>query len=286
MTTKAKEIKSFLIKFLRNTVGAVTYEKIRARQYLGYWPNIHEPKTLNEKIIQAKLFRIPSSAVMLSDKVAVRDFVKGIIGENYLNKLYFSGDSLTGVDFSALPEKFIIKANNGCEGNIIIREKSKANIQDIDHSINHFLSKSFGYLTNEIWYLDIKPQILIEELMEDEKGNIPDDYKFFCFNGVCKMIQVNKDRFSNHNILFYDEEWNKFPFGLSHYPYAADLSKPENFDEMKNIAEKLSKNIEFVRVDLYSYNKTIKFGEMTFAPNAGWKPFTPNKYDLILGSLW
>ncbi len=280
------KIKTPLIILLRVMLGKFAYEKLRARQYLGYWPNLKKPQTFNEKIIYNKLFRIPNSANVLSDKIAVRDFVKERIGEEYLNKLYYSGGSLTGINFDKLPESFIIKTNNGCEGNIIVKEKASINIKDINARINKFLNQSFGYLTNEVWYLEIKPQILVEELMEDEEGNIPDDYKFFCFDGVCKMIQVNKDRFSNHNIIFFDENWNKFPFGLSSYPHYVDVAKPDNFDEMKNIATKLSKGLEFVRVDLYSYSNKIKFGEITFSPNAGWKPFNPSEYDAILGDLW
>lgn len=286
MLPNSRKVKTYFITLLKIIVGRVTYEKLRAFQYLGYWPNLKKPTTYNEKLMQMKLFRIPHNASLLSDKLAVRGFVKEMIGERYLNTLYFSGDLPDEIDFDALPEKFVIKTNNGCEGNIIVKEKADINIPNIKATIRTFLKQKFGYLTNESWYLGIKPKILIEEFMEAENGDVPDDYKFFCFHGVCKFIQVNKNRFSNHNILFYDENWIALPFGLSHYPHSVDVAKPENFEDMKEIAQKLSKGYDFVRVDLYSYKGLIKFGEMTFAPNAGWKPFNPPTYDAILGKMW
>lgn len=271
---------------LRKLVGKVFYEKLRARQYLGYWPDLKNPKTFNEKIIQMKLFRIPKSAAVLADKFAVREFIKEKIGEKYLNKLYFSGTSPEDINFDALPQKFVIKMNNGCEWNIIVKDKATLSVPDTIKQLKHFMKQKFGYFTNETWYLDIKPRFIIEEFVETENGEVPDDYKLYCFNGVCKMIQINKDRSSNYNILFYDRDWNALPCGVSHYPYSTVVPKPDNLDAMIDIAQKLSEGFEFVRVDLYSNMGVIKFGEMTFTPTAGWKPINPYAYDVIIGDMW
>ena len=119
--------------------------------------------------------------------------------------------------------------------------------------------------------------------MRGPTGKEPEDYKFFCFNGEPAVIQVDLDRFTNHQRVFYDLSWKKQPFGLL-YPYCERVvSKPDNLATMIDIAKKLSEGIRFCRVDLYSWEKKTIFGEITFFPECGFGRFYPQSYDLHLG---
>ena len=63
------------------------------------------------------------------------------------------------------------------------------------------------------------------------------------------------------------------------------FGRPDNFDEMISIAEKLSRDIPFVRVDLFNVDGKIYFSEMTFFPGGGFTPFYPDKYEYETGTF-
>ena len=59
--------------------------------------------------------------------------------------------------------------------------------------------------------------------------------------------------------------------------------KPENYEQMLELAELLSADYPHVRVDLYNIAGKIYFGELTFFPASGLTPFEPREWDNILG---
>lgn len=63
------------------------------------------------------------------------------------------------------------------------------------------------------------------------------------------------------------------------------VKRPENFDEMKELAQNLSKGIPEVRVDFYDINGQVYFGELTFYHQSGFAPFSSEEWDLKLGQL-
>ena len=130
-----------------------------------------------------------------------------------------------------------------------------------------------------------KPEIIIEELLLDNLGNIPDDIKCFCFHGKLHFIQVDYDRFVNHGRAMYDVSWNKIPAEL-HYPdLGKNIDKPENLNNIIEVSESLSQGFDFVRVDLYNINNKIYFGELTNYPGNGLEKFKPHIYDEKFGNL-
>ncbi len=285
MIALTRQIKDRKWTLVRKYSTATLYEKLRARYNLGYWPCFKNPRTFNEKIIHAKLFGNIRSADKLADKYAVREYVEEKVGAHILNKLYFIGECPDDIPFDTLPEKFVIKTTHGSGGIFIVKDKEQADYEKLRQNITNSLGQRFGYITNELWYLKIKPKIIIEELLEDNEHGIPFDYKFFCFHGKCHFVQVDLDRFSNHTRSFYSPDWILQDFALL-FPQGRSVSKPENLADMIKIAEKLAADFDFVRIDLYSVNNEVRFGEITFAPGAGWEPFNPANKDLELGKLW
>ena len=51
------------------------------------------------------------------------------------------------------------------------------------------------------------------------------------------------------------------------------------------MAELLSKDFDFVRVDLYTVGEKVYFGELTFHPEGGFGKFTPPEADLEIGNM-
>ena len=120
--------------------------------------------------------------------------------------------------------------------------------------------------------------------MEDESGYELKDYKIFCFDGEAKFLFVATGRQQNDTRFdFYDTEFNHLPLTNGHANADVWPVKPENFEEMLEVASKLSKGIPHVRVDLYNINGRIYFGELTFFHWSGMVPFEPNEWDYKFG---
>lgn len=145
--------------------------------------------------------------------------------------------------------------------------------------------KSNYYLLGREWpYKDIKPRILAEKYLDDHSGKELTDYKFWCFNGVPKFMYItNKsdDVFEN----FYDMDFNPVDINHGFRRMSPEFNKPQRFDEMKNLAAKLSSGIPFVRIDFFYLDDKIYFGEFTFYDHAGLRPFSDIKMDVDLGKL-
>lgn len=79
------------------------------------------------------------------------------------------------------------------------------------------------------------------------------DYKFFCFNGKVKCFKIDFNRFVEHHANYYSPEGNLLPFGekgLEPDPNHIEIM-PENLEDMISLAEFLSQDFKFLRVDLY-----------------------------------
>jgi hypothetical protein len=222
-----------------------------------------------------------ASLTQFVDKLAVRDFVAATIGERHLTLLIWSGANPAHIPFDELPSRCIIKTNHGCGGHILFDASS--NRENIIASLRAALSQNYYWSMREYQYYGIKPQILIEQLLADGFKDGPLDFRFWCFHGIPAMVQVDNNAHSINP--FYDLDWNKLPL---HYRCdgAGEVPKPKNFQEMVSIAGRLSKDFDFVRVDLYNIQGHTVFGEMTFTPVAGSLRLEPAEWDRKLGERW
>lgn len=207
----------------------------------------------------------------LADKVAVRDYVKAIIGEQYLTKLFGVWTSPVDIDFEALPHSFVLKTNNGCASNIIVKDKSKIDEAQVRQKLAYWLKFPYGDLTGQIHYSKIKPLILAENFLRQSTTSdiLPYDYKFFCYKGEPKYILFYEGRSVNGHLtpnMLYDLEWRSIPHAVVR-PIDHEVPKPASLDEMIMCVQKLCKGFDFVRVDFYEINNRPVFGEMTFTPD-------------------
>lgn len=247
------------------------------------------PKTFNEKIQWLKLNNRDERMTMMVDKYLVRDYIANLIGEQYLIPLIDVWDDPKQIDFSFLPNQFVLKCNhNAAVGLCICRDKSKINKKKIINELQKGLKHNFYYSSREWAYKDVPRKVICEKYMEDDNGKSLRDYKFFCFNGEAKFIYISEG-LENHDtakISFYDFKGKEMPFHRSDYAQFPTPPKvPENIDEMIIIANRIAKDISipFVRIDLYSINGRTYFSEITFYPNSGYIPFEPKDWDLKLG---
>lgn len=251
----------------------------------GYYMNFEKPSTYNEKINWQKIYDKDERKTRLADKYLVRDWVKKIIGEKYLTHLYGVWEDAEDIDFSLLPERYVLKLNHGAGWNIIVNG-NKVDEREVCKKLNEWKKLNFAYYSLEMHYKNIKPKIICEEYLENVTGDLY-DYKVFCFHGVPRYIMFLAERLTGGlKMAFYDVDWNKQPFVYSYPMYEKEVPKPDTFDEMLEMSSELSKGFSHVRVDWYSLpKKRLVFGEMTFTSCSGFAQWVPPEYDKRLGEL-
>lgn len=287
-----KKIKRFGLRTLRKMrfLPPKFYARVLYEYHTGKKLNLENPKEFNEKIQWYKVFYHPSILTQLVDKYAVRQYVEEKIGAQYLNEIYGVYEKADDIPFNKLPNKFAIKATHTSSHNLIVSNKKTLNIPKAIKQINKWLGINQYYRMGQEWaYKDVQPRIVIEKFLTNEGQNSLIDYKFFCFNGTPKFVEIHIDRETDHKQSIYDLDFKLLPFGRGskEKSISCEIEKPVNFDEMVSLAKKLSENFPFVRVDLYSIEGKTIFGEMTFYPADGCRrEFYPDEYNEIIGNYF
>ena len=246
------------------------------------WSNL---RRYTEKMQWKKVFNITPLEKTVSDKYAVRQWVKDKIGEDYLIPMLGIWDRFEDINIESLPERFVLKTTHASSNIIIVKDKNHFDKDMAALMFKLWLSTDYAYASFEMNYKDIPRRIIGEQYMEDGNGELP-DYKFMCFDGKPYCCWVDQGRFTNHTRNIYDMNWELLPF-MEHFPNSErTIPRPYNFEKMIEIAENLSEGFSHVRVDLYNIDGTIFFGELTFCESSGFCEISPDEYDLKMGDLW
>ena len=244
--------------------------------------DLGDPKTFNEKLQWLKLYDRKPIYTSMVDKYEAKKYVADIIGEEYIIPTLGVWDNFDDIDFDKLPDQFVLKCTHDSGGLVICRDKNKIDKDEAKKKIEKSLERNY-YLSGREWpYKNVKRRIIAEKYMVDESGYELKDYKFFCFNGKVKSLFIARDRSKQGEETkfdFFDENFNHLPFTNGHPNSEQSYFKPGKFDEMKQLAEILSKEIPHVRVDFYNINGQIYFGELTFYHWSGMVPFVPEEWD-------
>ena len=251
--------------------------------------NIDNPKTLSEKLQWLKIYDSTYLKAFCADKITVRDYCKEKLGIDLCIPLLKIYNKPEEIEWNILPNQFVIKCNHGSAMNIIVKDKKTVKKDNINKTLNKWLSIKYGDLSYELFYNLIKPKIIIEPYLEDKENGALTDYKFLCFNGEIKYMQVVNDRGTNKLHFNYytpnfipmtDVSWNAHPAD-----YSKIDKKPINFELMKEYATKLCKDFKLVRVDFYEINKKVYLGELTFIPASGRLTYQNPDTNLKFGNM-
>lgn len=284
----------FFIKILTDT-GILTPINVARMKYfykLHRWPDFEHPRDLNEVINYLKFYTDTSAWAGWTDKYAVREKLREAgFGDN-LVQLYGHWTDTAHIDWDSLPEKFVMKSNNGSGDVRIVRKKSDTDLTQLASYFAKMLHRTYGRLEGEPHYRLISPCIIAEELLDSSTqpngSSSLVDYKIWCINGSPEYIWTCHDRTGYHaKVGVYDTEWNYHPehsIFTSHYVESDRLlEKPTCLDRMLEMAAKLSTGFPVVRVDLYEVNGKVYFGEMTFTSQGGYMDYFTDDFLHELG---
>lgn len=262
------QLNSKVADWIASILGQKMNYIIRYYSHRGHLPNFKHPKDLSERILSSMLSKDFLKYAPYADKVKVHDYIKSKGLEDILIKQYGAWSDANEIPFNELPNRFILKANNGSGGHVICTDIKNLNIPEVILKMNATLKEVSHLRNTEPHYCAIEPKILCEALLGD--GTIlPVDYKFHCIKGKVVDIFVVCERENGAKYCTLDKNWDWLPYTLPEYMPKAKPQKPEHLQEMLELAEKLSEDFDFVRVDLYDFQGKVYFGELTFSPWGG-----------------
>jgi hypothetical protein len=252
----------------------------------GKYPNILRPRTFNEWIARRKALDRRPILTCFADKYAVRDYVTERVGPQILTELYHVTRDVADIPFDTLPSRFVVKPNHGSGWVSVVRDKSQLDQDKLLRQCRTWLESDYYRLRREWPYKNVIPRILVEEFIDNGNVEPASDVRFYVFGGKVELIQVDVGRFVGHERAFLDCDWNELPIRMRYPPVSGGVPKPRHLPEMLQIAQKLGKGMDFVRVDLYDTERKIYFGEITTTPVCGCGHFEPESVDVELGTLW
>lgn len=260
------------------------YLQMCYRAAIGNKLNLKNPQGFNEKLQWLKLYDHNPLYTTMVDKAAVKDYVANIIGKEHIIPTLGVWDKFEAIDFDSLPNQFVLKCTHDSGGSIICDDKATFDYAFAKKKLSKSMNRQFFYVGREWPYKDVLPRIIAEEYIVDESRYELKDYKFFCFDGEPKALFVATDRSSDTKFDFFDIEFDHLPFTNGHPNAKKKINKPDNFEEMVQLARKLSQGMPHVRIDLYNASGKILFGEITFYHWSGFVPFEPEEWDYKFGS--
>lgn len=243
--------------------------------------------TYNEKVQYLKLYDRKKIYTKMVDKYEAKLYVSNIIGNEYVIPLLGVYNTFDDIDFSKLPNQFVIKCTHDSGGLVVCKDINTFDYNSAKNIINEHLKKNYYNEHREWPYKNIKKKIIVEKYMSDNDKKSLIDYKFFCFNGEPKFLYISDNSHTKEqSIAFFDMDFNLLEYERTDYkkmdyiPY-----KPKTFEIMKQLSKQLSKGIPHLRVDWYEIDGHLYFGELTFSTCAGFIPFKKDEWDYELGQF-
>lgn len=260
--------------------------KLRYLRKMGKWLDLDNPVTFNEKLQWLKAYDHNPLYTSIVDKQEVKKIIADKIGSEYIIPTLAVYERPEDIDWEKLPERFVLKCTHDSGGVVVCKDKDQLDRKKALKKLSKHYKRNYYYNKREWPYKNIKPRIIAEAYMEDRDGSGElKDYKFFCFDGVPKMLFVASDRHKKTETKFdfFDMDFKHLPIINGHPNSDVPPQKPASFEQMKKLAAELSAGFPHVRVDLYEINGKIYFGEMTLYHYSGTVPFEPEIWDTTMG---
>lgn len=276
---------NYLFKHYPKVMSDKWYLKVMWKRCMGYKLDLAHPVTFNEKLQWLKLYDQKPIYTTLVDKYRAKRWIADRIGEQYVVPTLAVYDSVDEIDLDQLPEKFVLKCNHDSGNVIICEDKSAFDLETAKKELAAALKKNYYWVARERPYKNVKRVVLAEKLLE--ASNVDDivDYKLMCFDGKvkCSFTCTNRRNEGGLKVTFFDLNWERMPFERKYPAETQPVEKPASYAQMVDIAERLSEDIAFSRVDFYEVEGVPYIGEITLYPGGGFEPFRPQEWDKTIG---
>ncbi len=294
---KHPKLKKLMLKYVNSNFRLYMISKpwMSDKRFLKYYYkkrmgeelNLENPVTFAEKLNWLKLHDRKPIYTTMVDKYLCKEFVKERVGEKYVVPNLGVWKNPKDIDFDKLPDKFVLKVNHA-GGIVVCRDKSTFDRKKAIKDLKKGLKENYFIQSREWPYKKIKKRIIAEEYL----GENLVDYKNYCFHGEVKFTYIMKNSSNeegrkpiNYFCGAYDTEWNKTDIVKVYKRLDIDVEKPKIYDEMRQVVEKIAKDIPFVRVDCYIFDDKLYIGEMTFFPSGGFDMFTEKQTAVKVGEM-
>ncbi len=279
-----KDVISFLYRSL-SFLPDDKYLKLLFRIRMGRKLDLENPKTFNEKQQWLKIHNRKDEYTVMADKYLSKQYVAGKVGEQYVVPVLGAWDSFDDIDFDSLPDRFVLKTNHDSGSVIICSDKAKLDRKKARAELEKSLRRSYYAVKREWPYKNIPRKILAEAYLEDEPGRNLMDYKFFCFEGVPKLMYVIEGAAETDTEAFFDMDRNFLELEIGSDKPEVPPELPSCFEKMKELAAVLSNGLPFIRVDFFYVKGRLYVGELTFFHDSGLAEIRPAEWDLKLGEM-
>lgn len=269
----------------------LNFHTAKLKKTSGITPDIKSPTTLSEKICHRLVYDHNNLYTMLADKLAVREYVASRTTRVKAVPLIGVYRSFSHIDFSTLPDQFVLKCNHDSGSTIICTNKDQFNYRQARKKLTLALKKNLYYTTREWQYKNITPVILCEPYVDlfnnADRNSTPEMLRIHCFHGVAHYAEADfTDDHGREFINVYDRHWNLQPFQMEYPNTPVAPGEPKLFREALLAAQELAKGLDYCRVDLMLKSDEIYFSEITLSPKRGKLRITPLEWDTKLGDIW
>lgn len=259
--------------------------RIEFREAFGRELDLSNPRTFSEKLQYLKLYDQTPLHAQCADKIRVRDYIRSKVPEDALiPALLITYDVADITPERIAAPRFVIKPNHDSGSVQFCHDRNTFDWASCRRKLARALRRDFWMIGRELQYRDIRRGLIVEEMLISESCELR-DYKFYCFGGEPKFLQIDVDRFSGHRRDLFDLEWRKMDVQYSIPNSNLNIPRPDTLPLMIEYAHRLAEPFKFVRVDFFSVNSRVYVGEITFHPYSGFRGFTPESFDAALGDM-
>lgn len=259
-------------------------------KYQGYKLDLDNPRTLNEKLQWLKIHDRKDYHIIHADKFAVRSYIRETFGDEYLIPLEFHTTDYRELVPENLPDHpVIIKTNHGFGNSVIVRDKEDIDWKKLRMDYRRWLNINYYYFEREWQYKNITPRIIVEKLLLNKNGKLPNDYKLNFIEGKLEFIYVSVDREGTNKRNIYDSDWNPMYFTWARKGKDLSALRGEEipptpaFKKMIEFGAVVARLYKYVRIDFYDIDGRLYFGEITHCHGGGFDQILPHEFDLKFG---
>ena len=268
---------------LYHSMSDEEYLKRMFKSIMGYDLDLDNPRTFNEKLNWLKLHDRKPIYTTMVDKYEAKSFIADRVGEKYVIPTLGVWERFEDINFEELPDQFVLKTTHDSGGVVVCKDKRSFDTEKAKKIIKKSLKRKYYYLFREWPYKDVKPRIIAEKYLHDDVLYDLRDYKFFTFDGVAKALYITTNREVDRRTDFFDMDFKHLDIRDDDLNAIKPPQRPKRFEEMRDIAERISKGIPQLRVDFYEVNGEAYVGELTLFYSAGFVPFEPKEWDQKFG---